>query len=108
MQLQVLYLKYLKYLARTSNKYNNVLAIPYNTKGAIRIELYDIGKTSIIYGHDAELVCIALNNDGTLLASASEKGTLIRLWNCNSGEIIRGFQFNNIFIFLFFIFYKLI
>ena len=68
---------------------NNVLAIPGLSKGSIRLELYDIGKTTLLMAHDADLAYFALNNDGNRLASASEKGTLIRIWNCHTGEPVR-------------------
>lgn len=68
---------------------NNVLAIPGLARGSIRIELYDIAKATLIKAHDAELAQFALNSDGSRIASASEKGTLIRIWNCHTGEPIR-------------------
>ena len=36
--------------------------------------------------HDADLAHIALNADGSRLGTASEKGTLIRLWDCHTGK----------------------
>lgn len=68
---------------------NNVLAIPGLQRGSIRIELYDIAKATLIKAHDAELAQFALNPDGSRIASASEKGTLIRIWNCHTGEPMR-------------------
>ncbi len=68
---------------------NNVLAIPGLAKGSIRIELYDISKATLIKAHDADLAQFTLNFDGSRIASASEKGTLIRLWNCYTGEPLR-------------------
>lgn len=57
---------------------NNVLAVPGMQKGDVRIELYDLRKTTLIAAHEAALACLALNATGTRLATASEKGTLIR------------------------------
>jgi WD40 repeat protein len=68
---------------------NNVLAIPGLAKGSIRIELYDISKATLIKAHDTDLAQFSLNTDGSRVASASEKGTLIRLWNCFTGEPLR-------------------
>lgn len=68
---------------------NNVLAIPGLQRGSIRIELYDIEKATLIKAHDAELAQFALNPDGSRIASASEKGTLLRIWNCHTGEPLR-------------------
>ena len=71
---------------------NNVLAVPGLARGLIRIELYDISKATIIKAHDADLAQIALSADGARLASASDKGTLIRLWDCHTGDLLREFR----------------
>ena len=48
----------------------------------------------IIAAHDAELSAISLSADGQRLATASEKGTIIRVWDTLSGaklnELRRG------------------
>ena len=53
------------------------------------MELYDINKAMLIKAHDSDLAQIALNIDGSRIASASDKGTLIRVWDCHTGELIR-------------------
>lgn len=68
---------------------HTVLACPGLQKGAIRVELYDINKAMLIKAHDSDLAQIALNIDGSRIASASDKGTLIRVWDCHTGELIR-------------------
>ena len=42
-----------------------------------------------LQAHDADLAHIALNADGSRLGTASEKGTLIRLWDCHTGRVVR-------------------
>lgn len=37
-----------------------------------------------IAAHKSELGCIAINQHGTRLATASQKGTLIRVWDTTS------------------------
>ncbi len=63
-----------------------VLACCGLQKGHVRVELFDIGRTTLISAHEGSLACMALNRDGTRLATASERGTLIRVWDVRSGE----------------------
>lgn len=63
-----------------------VLAIPAQQQGHIRVELYSKHKYTLIRAHEANLACIALNSDGTRLATASEKGTLIRIFDTETGN----------------------
>ena len=73
-----------------------VLAFPQNkNKGKIQIEKYSIStkinkkiKTEIINAHESNVVYIAVNKDGTLLASASEKGKDIRLFETSNGALL--------------------
>jgi len=37
--------------------------------------------------HDGKLVCLAVSRDGTRCATASERGTLVRVWNTATGEM---------------------
>lgn len=71
---------------------NNILAVPGLVRGSIRVEFYDISKATLIKAHDSDLAQFTLNIDGSRLASASEKGTLIRLWDCHTGEPLREFR----------------
>ena len=47
-----------------------------------------------INAHQGELACIAINQKGNLIATASEKGTLIRVWDAHKkfllNELRRG------------------
>eukprot|EP00465_Bigelowiella_longifila_P000659 CAMPEP_0185281462 /NCGR_PEP_ID=MMETSP1359-20130426/66733_1 /TAXON_ID=552665 /ORGANISM="Bigelowiella longifila, Strain CCMP242" /LENGTH=378 /DNA_ID=CAMNT_0027876899 /DNA_START=606 /DNA_END=1742 /DNA_ORIENTATION=- len=65
---------------------NTVLVCPGLQKGHVRVELYDMKKTTIIPAHETSLACFALNHDGTRLATASEKGTLIRTYDTATGN----------------------
>jgi len=68
---------------------SNVLAMLGPTRGMVRVELFDFEKATMIKAHDAELAHFALNFDGTRLATASDKGTLIRVWDAHTGEPLR-------------------
>ena len=68
---------------------SNVLALPGPTRGTVRVELFDLEKAAMIKAHDAELAQFALNFDGSRLATASDKGTLVRVWDAHTGEPLR-------------------
>jgi WD repeat-containing protein 45 len=76
----------------SSKKDTNILACPDKTLGAIRVTYYD--NTSTIQAHEGAIACLAMTTDGQTLASASAKGTLIRIFNATTGtklqEVRRG------------------
>lgn len=47
---------------------------------------------NVVEAHRAPLSCIALNNEGTLLATASETGTIIRVFSIPSGTKLYQFR----------------
>lgn len=56
--------------------------------------LYDLNKmeeVTVIPAHQTPVSCIAINNDGTLMATSSEKGTVIRIFSIPDGKKL--FQF---------------
>ena len=71
-----------------------VLGCPGLQKGHLRVELFDISRSTLIAAHESALSCLALNLDGSHLATASERGTLVRVWDTRSGarlaELRRG------------------
>ncbi len=50
-----------------------VLAYPDKTKGYVRVKSYDKSITALINAHESAISCLALNNDGSLLATSSDK-----------------------------------
>lgn len=76
-----------------------VLACPEKKVGTVRVIHFDKGsKTLMINAHQSSIAALALNNDGTLLATASDKvfycyfnqfiilqGTLIRIFDTETG-----------------------
>lgn len=69
---------------------NSVLAFPGLKPG--QVQLVDLAATERsplnITAHDRPLVAIALNVEGTRLATAGEKGTLIRVFDVSNGNLI--------------------
>lgn len=54
--------------------------------GQVRVELYDVRRTRFIQAHAAALACLTLSQDGRLLATASERGTLVRIHSTADGS----------------------
>ncbi|CAN6705415.1 unnamed protein product [Malus baccata var. baccata] len=72
----------------------SVLACPGLQRGQVRIEHFGLNLTKLINAHDSHIACLTLTMDGLLLATASNKGTLIRIFNTMDGtrlqEVRRG------------------
>lgn len=77
------------------------LAFPGRTAGQIQLVELATGNVSIIPAHSSALKAIAISPDGELMASASEMGTLIRIYSTGNGariaELRRGIDPATIF-----------
>lgn len=68
---------------------NIVLAFPHVQKGMVQLENLSTQKKKHIKAHDNEIMCLTLSRDGAKLATASEKGTLIRVFDTENGTLIK-------------------
>lgn len=75
--------------AFSSSSSCSILACPGRETGEVRIVLYDRKKTFLLNAHTSALACITLCHEGSLLATASTRGTLIRLFNTADGTKIQ-------------------
>ncbi|GFP85629.1 autophagy-related protein 18a [Phtheirospermum japonicum] len=64
-----------------------VLVCPGLQKGQVRVEHYASKKTKFIMAHDSRIASFTLSQDGNLLATASSKGTLVRIYNTHDGSL---------------------
>ncbi|KAI9812779.1 MAG: Phosphatidylinositol 3,5-bisphosphate-binding protein [Pycnora praestabilis] len=73
---------------------SRILAFPGRTPGQVQIVEIGNGNVSIIPAHGASLRALALSPDGEVLATASETGTLIRVFSTSNcariAELRRG------------------
>uniref|UniRef100_A0A7C9B0V2 Autophagy-related protein 18c n=1 Tax=Opuntia streptacantha TaxID=393608 RepID=A0A7C9B0V2_OPUST len=67
----------------------SVLACPGRRRGEVRIEHFGLRMTKIINAHESHLACFTLTMDGLILATASTKGTLIRVFNTMDGTCLQ-------------------
>ncbi|KAK0591702.1 hypothetical protein LWI29_006611 [Acer saccharum] len=79
----------------------SVLACPGLQRGQIRIEHFGLNIIKLINAHDSHIACLTLTLDGLLLATASTRGTLIRIFNTLDGtrlqEVRRGLDSADIY-----------
>nr|CAD1833315.1 unnamed protein product [Ananas comosus var. bracteatus] len=66
-----------------------VLVCPGGQKGQVRVEHYGARRTKFIMAHDSRIACLALSQDGRLIATASTKGTLIRIFSTSDGTLLQ-------------------
>merc|ERR1712137_339381 len=71
---------------------NTVLACPATEMGHVHVELFDTNKVLEIQAHNGPLSQICLSMDGKMLATASVKGTLIRVFDTASGKKLFEFR----------------
>ncbi|CAH2074054.1 unnamed protein product [Thlaspi arvense] len=69
-----------------------VLACPGRHQG--QVQVHDLRRNTVKYikAHDSHIACMSLTLDGSLLATASTKGTLIRIFNALDGTLLQEFR----------------
>lgn len=61
---------------------NNINDLSPNRKGDVTIfDCNTLQPVNVVEAHKTPLACLSLNSDGTLLATASDKGTIIRVFS---------------------------
>jgi len=83
-------------IATSNGDINNklIVAFPYESQGHVFLGeiTQKCEKLSVVQAHDSKIACISINKDGTLLATASDKGTLIRIFTINDGQKFSEFR----------------
>lgn len=71
----------------------DIVAFPGRTVGQVKVVHFnDAGNVSIINAHESPLRALALNQMSDVLATASEQGTIIRLWSPTSSSKLTEFR----------------
>ncbi|KAE8009543.1 hypothetical protein FH972_005975 [Carpinus fangiana] len=66
-----------------------VMVCPGLHKGEVRVDHFGAKRSKFIMAHDSKIACFALNPDGRFVATASSRGTLIRVFNTVDGTLFR-------------------
>jgi WD40 repeat protein len=67
----------------------SVMACPGMSHGLVRVEHFGLNLTKFITAHHSNISCMAMTVDGIFLATASVKGTLIRIFNTMDGTCLQ-------------------
>lgn len=74
---------------------NSLLAFPAEASSSStggKVQIVDLANTEkqplIVAAHETKLSCITLNIQGSLLATSSSKGTLIRVFDAQNGQLL--------------------
>ncbi|KAF2768393.1 WD40 repeat-like protein [Teratosphaeria nubilosa] len=70
----------------------DLLVLPSQTLGQVQLIPLNGGSKRVLPAHKNTVACLALSDDSTLLATASEQGTLIRIWRTKTLEQIAEFR----------------
>ena len=60
---------------------NDMLVLPAQTMGQLHLVPLPTGSKRVLRAHSSNIRCMALSFSGNFLATASEQGTLIRVWD---------------------------
>ena len=73
-------------------KNTNVVATMGLAVGEVQVYHVEDGDLLSIKAHKGDISCLALNRDGSMIATASTKGTLIRVFDTKEGELLYEFR----------------
>lgn len=84
-------------VAVNTDSSTTVIAFPIMTdqsdsKGFIKLKHIEKGNEIVIHAHDGSVSYMAMNREGTLIATASDKGTIIRIYRCIDGVFLQEFR----------------
>lgn len=79
-------------MALSTDSHRKLLVWPHKQQGSMGIKFYEDEKASrqsIISVSSSEIVCLSVNTEGTLIAAATKDGTMIRVYNSETGELMQ-------------------
>ena len=82
-------------IALNINQEDTILAFPTRPTGFIKIKYYEKNIEININAFKETIAYLCINNEETILATASEKGTIIRFFLINNGDFIDEIKIGN-------------
>lgn len=76
-------------LCALSPKDATILVCPDKKKGHIRISNYDTNTNSEVKAHESAISALAISQDAKLCATASDKGTLVRIFSTETAKLLQ-------------------
>jgi WD40 repeat protein len=76
-------------LCALTSKEASILICPSKKKGYIRITNYDTSSNIEVKAHESSISNLSISQDGRLCATASDKGTLIRVFSTADGKLMQ-------------------
>lgn len=77
-------------LSQAEKPISKIICLPAQEKGSLKVLNYVVDKSIdlVIPAHDTEIGAMAVNPDGTLIASASSRGHIIKIYSTDGGEVV--------------------
>ena len=74
-----------------------IICLPHQEKGSLKVLNYVVDKSIdlLIPAHDTEIGAIAVNPEGTLLASVSNRGHIIKIFSTDEGNVVQELKRGN-------------
>ena len=76
----------------TTDPNSTVMGYPISPEGFIKVKYYEKSQELDINAHKTVINCISINSDGSLVATASNNGHIIRVFCISNGQFIEEFR----------------
>ena len=69
---------------------SKIICLPSTERGSLKVLNYVVDKSIdlVIPAHDTEVGSLAVNPEGTLIASASNRGHIIKIYSTDGGDVV--------------------
>lgn len=72
--------------------YGDIIVYPNKEVGHLTVMKYNSNYNMTFKCHNSNIRIITINNDGSLIATCSEHGTIIRIFNIEDGKLLKEFR----------------